>query len=229
MRGIEFTEGEYYHIYNRGTDKRNIFADKKDYERFIYYLFYCNDSNSLLNSQFYYRGLASIQNLKKDERKTILEVVCFCLMPNHFHLLLKQKTEKGIPLFMQKIGTGYTMYFNARHKRNGCLFQGTFKAKHITKDSYLTHLTRYIHLNPIEFVEPDWKNTAIIDRVKTHDYLLNYFWSSYSDYVGHSRFQNVLSCADIKNVNTNPDLYERFVTEWTGKDIKFIKDNTIEV
>lgn len=228
MRKTEFSEGEYYHIYNRGTDKRNIFADKKDYERFIYYLFFCNDSNPLLNSQFHYRGLASIQNIK-DERKTIVEVVCFCLMPNHFHLLLKQKTEKGIPTFMQKIGTGYTMYFNTKCKRSGSLFQGTFKAKHITQDSYLTHLTRYIHLNPIEIIEPDWKNTMIVDKVKTHNYLLNYPWSSYADYVGYGRFQNVLSNSDIKDINIDSNSYKKFVTEWTNMDAEFIKDSTIEV
>lgn len=228
MRKTEFSEGEYYHIYNRGTDKRNIFADKKDYERFIYYLFFCNDSNPLLNSQFHYRGLASIQNVK-DERKTIVEVVCFCLMPNHFHLLLKQKTEKGIPIFMQKIGTGYTMYFNTKCERSGSLFQGTFKSKHITKDSYLAHLTRYIHLNPIEIIEPDWKNTMIVDKVKTHDYLLNYAWSSYADYVGYGRFQNVLSNSDIKDINIDSNSYKKFVTEWTNTDAEFIKDSTIEV
>ena len=160
MRKINFHEDEYYHVYNRGTDKRTIFLEEREYERFLYLLYACNDVNPLLNSQFYYRGFASIVT-QIDTREKLVNILCFCLMPNHYHLLLQQRVKEGISRFMQKLGTGYTMYFNTKHKRNGVLFQGVFKGIHVEDERYLTHLTRYIHLNPLELKKPDWKKIGV--------------------------------------------------------------------
>ncbi len=90
----------------------------------------------------------------------LVEILCFCLMPNHFYLILKQLIEGGILLFMQKLA-GYVYYFNLKFKRIRSLFQGKFKAIEIDNENYLLHLSRYQHLNPLELIEPDWKEDGI--------------------------------------------------------------------
>ena len=122
--------GEYYHIYNRGVDKRIIFNNRKDYQRFIKLLYYANDARSLDNLNIdFTRGLP-YGNLE-DERDVLADIGAYCLMPNHFHLLIKEKEEFGISRFIHKIATSYSMYFNKLNERSGRLFQGPYKAKHI--------------------------------------------------------------------------------------------------
>ncbi|MFA5038085.1 MAG: transposase [Candidatus Omnitrophota bacterium] len=146
MKRTPCVTGEYYHIYNRGIEKRDVFSDTRDYKRFLCYL-------QLFNSDFKsFPGIDAFQGEEASDTSVnllkLVDVVCYCLMPNHFHLLLKQRENMGIALFMQKLGTGYTMYFNKKYERSGVLFQGAFKSKIIENDSYLMHLSRYIHLNP---------------------------------------------------------------------------------
>lgn len=225
MRKTKFTEGEYYHIYNRGVDKRIIFQNRSDYERFLYLLGACNDEKPLLNSQFYYRGSASIVFLNQknsDTRKRIVDIVAFCLMPNHYHLLLKEISMGGISKFLQKVGTGYTMYFNTKYKRSGVLFQGAFKARHIDRDEYLTHLTRYIHLNPAEMKEPYWKKKGIQNRKNTYEFVKQYPWSSLLDYCGEKRFSALLNFELLSEFYETPKEYEHFVKSWLAKDLNFI-------
>jgi putative transposase len=110
-------------------------------------------------------------------------------MPNHFHLLLHEKAEGGISIFMKKLLTGYSMYFNKKNDRSGGLFEGTFRARHVDKDGYLEYLYSYIHLNPIKLIEPDWKEKGLSDQSKTLKYLENYLYSSYIDYLGADRIE----------------------------------------
>src|SRR3989338_8589941 len=162
MRKTPFVDGEYYHVFNRGVDKRKIFLNPRDYERFLFLLGACNDKVPLLNSTYFYKGLNSLEELfKNKERNKLVEVLSFCLMPNHFHLLLRQRDKGGISKFLQKISTGYTMYSNNKNKRTGSLFQGPFKAKHIDDDEYLETAIRYIHLNPLEIKESKWKEKGV--------------------------------------------------------------------
>jgi putative transposase len=141
MRKEEFANGEYYHIYNRGVDKRKIFTNSLDYARFFKNLedFNTTDPN-WKKTAAEFQGLALNKN-------PLVEIVAYCLNPNHYHLILKQIKEKGIPEFMQRIGTGYTMYFNKKNKRTGSLFQGTFKTVHIDSNEYLLYLSAYINHN----------------------------------------------------------------------------------
>lgn len=227
IRKTQFVTGEnYYHIYNRGVDKRDIFLDRRDYERFLYLLFACNDTRPLENSQFHYRGLASIVTAR--EREMLVEVVCFCLMPNHFHILLRQRLDNGISLFMQKVGTGYSMYFNTKYERSGTLFQGKFKAIHIDREEYLTHLTRYIHLNPAELREPKWKEKGIKNWKDTYEFVKKYPWSSYADYLGDKRFSRILTIGLLADLYRNPREYEQFVKEWLKQDLDILAGYVIE-
>lgn len=218
MRKIKFAERQYYHIYNRGVDKRAIFQSRSDYERFLYLLWACNDEKPLLNSQFYYRGLASIEEKK---RECLVDIIAFCLMSNHYHLLLVPKKENGLSSFMQKVGTGYTMYFNTKQGRSGALFQGTFKAKHVDREEYLSHLIRYIHLNPAELKEPRWEEEGIRKPKETYAFVKNYPWSSHSAYLGEKRFEKILS-APPSFLFDDAKEYEKFVHAWLAKDLAAI-------
>lgn len=145
MRNIIITEGEFYHIYNRGTDKRNIFSDQEDVDRFFQSMSEFNviePINSIYENSFAKKKLKnSKQNLK------LVDFVAFSLVENHYHFILKQISEKGIEKFMHRLNGGYTKYFNNKYKRSGVLFQGKYKAKHIDSDNYLLHLSVYVNLN----------------------------------------------------------------------------------
>lgn len=179
-RPITFTPGEYYHLYNRGTDKRKIFLDRQDYERFVSLLFLCNSGIPLHRSDHQGATLEKIFNIERET--TLVNIGAYCLMPNHFHLVVHEQTEGGISIFMQKLSTAYTMYFNKRHKRSGSLFEGKFHAQHIARDEHLKYLYAYVHLNPIGIIENEWKEHQIKNKKKAKEFLESYRYSSYPDY-----------------------------------------------
>ncbi|HUD02640.1 MAG TPA: transposase [Candidatus Paceibacterota bacterium] len=144
MRPIVLAQGEYYHVFNRGVEKRDIFSDTDDLNRFLEGVRAFNSLNPI-GSLFEHRFQKDVQ-LGSSTPK-LVEVVCYCLNPNHFHLLLKQVSEKGIQKFMQKLGTGYTNYFNEKYKRSGGLFQGRYKAVHTESNEQLLHTSVYVNLN----------------------------------------------------------------------------------
>lgn len=198
QRKIIFSEGEYYHIYNRGVEKRIIFLDKADYERFLLLLKVAN-STEPVHIQSSYRGRALIG----EKEETLVDIGAFCLMPNHFHILLKEKRSDGIRLFLHKISTAYSMYFNKRYERKGALFQGVFQAQHADSDNYLKYLFSYIHLNPIKLIQSDWKENGIGDIDGAKKYLDDYRYSSFSDYTGVKREEN-----NILNTKVFPEYFE---------------------
>lgn len=144
MRPIALAQGEYYHVFNRGVEKRDIFLDRDDLSRFLESVRAFNSLNPI-GSLFEHRFLPKDQLGSLTPK--LVEVVCYCLNPNHFHLLLKQSSEKGIQKFMQRLGTGYTNYFNEKYKRSGGLFQGTYKSVHIESNEQLLHTSVYVNLN----------------------------------------------------------------------------------
>ncbi|MCX6736349.1 MAG: transposase [Candidatus Parcubacteria bacterium] len=146
MNREPFALGEFYHVYNHGVDDRHIFVDEHDSMRFLESLIYFNTEESF--GGIYLGSLPDAPELKgKKPQKKLVNVVSYCLNPNHFHLLLEQVSEKGISEFMQRVGGGYTMYFNNKYKRKGSLFRGTFKSSWINSNEYLLYLSAYINLN----------------------------------------------------------------------------------
>lgn len=151
MRKTIFAEGEFYHVYNRGTDKREVFADEQDFSRFLESMIEFNTPDpigSLFENSYRKKhqfGGSTSKDTSHDER--LVNIVAYCLNPNHYHFILQQASEKGIEKFMQRLGTGYTMYFNKKHDRTGALFQGRFKAIHISSNPYLLHVSAYVNLN----------------------------------------------------------------------------------
>lgn len=145
MRKIKFVNNEYYHIFNRGVDKRVIYIKQNDIKRFLQSMNEFNIINpigSIYENQFENR-LGS----RTPKSKKLVEIICYCLLPNHYHFVLKQLVDNGIVKFMHKIGTGYTNHFNEKYKRSGSLFQGAFKAVHINSNEQLLHNSVYVNLN----------------------------------------------------------------------------------
>ena len=189
-RKTTFSLGENYHIYNRGNDKRITFQNKADYGRFIALLYLCNSVKNIRLSDYPRAKLEKLLDIKREE--TIVDIGAYCLMPNHFHLLIHEKTENGISKFMQKLLTAYTMYFNKKNERTGSLFSGLFKSTHANEDEYLKYLFSYIHLNPIKLIEPMWKEKGISDKKKANSFLNSYDYSSFLDFTGKQRKESVI-------------------------------------
>jgi putative transposase len=152
----EYEAGAYYHIYNRGVEKRIIFQDNEDYKTFLSYLkFYLSPPEIETEVTSDLRGLSS-QVIKTSPSKVLknyqeeIELLAYCLMPNHFHLLVKQNSDYSIGSFMSSLSTKYVRYFNTRHKRVGHLFQDRYKAVKIDSEEQWIYLSKYIHRNPCE-------------------------------------------------------------------------------
>ncbi len=137
----EFAPDQYYHLYNRGVEKRDIFLDDQDYTVFL----------GLLKKYLERRTQGDDQKTSFTPLDSGVKLLAYCLMPNHFHLLLYQEDADGISKLIRRVMTGYVMYFNNRHQRVGGLFQGRYKASLVNKDAYLQHVSRYIHLNPDDY------------------------------------------------------------------------------
>jgi putative transposase len=149
MGRISFETDEYYHIYNRGTDKRDIFSGGFDYFRFIRSLKEFNQVEPIVSlyikDQLEKAGKTVVVGPLHDEK--LVEIVAFNLLPNHFHLILKQSRDGGVSEFMKRVSGGYTRYFNYKYKRSGSLFQGKFKATHINSNEKLLYLSAYVNGN----------------------------------------------------------------------------------
>jgi putative transposase len=212
MRKITFAEGEFYHLYNRGVDKRTVFTSPGEYKRFIAYLFLLNDTEPIRSDVI----LRSSWKLEaKEDREPLVAIGAFCLMPNHFHIYVTPLIEGGISKFMQRLQTAYTMYFNHEHERSGSLFQGTFKAQHVERDAYAKYIFSYIHLNPAKLKDPKWKEKGSRDLRAVRDFIREYPYSSLGEYLAGrplitdpSKFPNYLS--DINEVDEHIDTWLRF-------------------
>ncbi len=233
MKKPQFTENQIYHIYNRGVEKRKIFMNNTDYFRFIHSLFVFNDEDAVKNVFFYFNAKSNQIEYKylakeRKKRKLLVEILEFTLMPNHFHLLLREKEENGIVKFMQKLGTGYTMYFNKKHARVGGLFQGRFKAIIVNTDAYFLHLPFYIHANPLKLYYKKLTST----KAKTPlEFLEQYRWSSLPDYLGKKNFPSVTSRNFLLDFWGDKTKHRKELVDWIKnkeKNTKAIKDITFE-
>lgn len=213
----EIVTGEIFHVLNRGVDNREIFLDKKDYFRFIHNLFEFNDPSPVFNLSYYLNRLQSIdfvnQYIEKP-RKLIVEILAFCLMPNHFHLLLRQRKEGGLTKFMRKIGVGYVNYFNQKYKRSGTLFQGRYKLVLVNSESHFVHLPYYIHFNPLDLTMPEWRKGEIQNYQKAVEILNSFRWSSHLDYIGKKNFPSVTQREFLLKIFGGAENYKDNVKNW---------------
>lgn len=178
--------GEYYHLFNRGAHKVDLFRDDADWLRFLFLVIHCQSPVTVENTHRYLTRAALEDGFKLPKRyraeiesKRLVELVSFCIMPNHFHLLVREKEEGGIAQYMQRMAVGYTMYFNNKYETTGHAFQGRYKSIHVSDNDQLLHLSAYIHRNPRELAK--WKG-----------YELAYPYSSFQDLVEENRWGNLL-------------------------------------
>lgn len=209
-----FSTGSFYHIINRGITNQNLFNNAWDYKRFILTLnYYIEEKPQQKLSLTTKEELDKI--LPNSPKKPLVGIMAYCLMPNHFHLLLKQVTRGGITAFMKNLQNSYTRYYNIKNKRIGTLYQGKFKAVLIEGDEQLLHVSRYIHLNPFA--------AKIIDRPH------QYSWSSYQHYL-HNRSNRICAPQLILEMIGSPRKYREFIENYAdyARALATIKKQILE-
>ncbi|MBI2601355.1 transposase [Candidatus Daviesbacteria bacterium] len=204
---------QFYHIFNRGNNKGDIFLQPRDYARFqktFYYYQYAGPKLSF--SKF---SKSNLNSFKPDPNQKLVEIICYCLMPNHFHFLIRQLKENGISIFISQLSNSYTKYFNTKHARVGSLLQGSFKSVLIETEEQLIHVSRYIHLNPV-----------VSGLVKNLD---TYKWSSYLEYISGHEF--LCSPREILNLFPSVEKYQEFTEDQIdyGTSLELLKHRTIDI
>jgi len=202
LRDKNLVFGEYYHIYNRGNGKSDIFLDDSDYDRFVKLLYVCNSNlNFKFNHSIIDKGINAFELYRES---SLVDILSWVVMPNHFHLILISResnlwTENYNPIseFMRKLSTSYAMYFNKKYKRTGGLFEGKFKSKHLNEENYFQYMFSYIHLNPVKLIQPDWKERGIKDKNKARDFLKKYKYSSLLDFISIKRLESKIINKDV--------------------------------
>ena len=212
--------GSIYHVFNRGVEKRIIFPDKSYYQRFLTTLNYYKDNQpERLSLSAHLDNKVSIQ---PRAREHLLSILCFCLMPNHFHLVLKQLTDGGISRFMNDIANSYTKYLNTRLERVGHLFQGSFKSKLIETESSFLQVTRYIHLNPTDLHPEGEKAMGMYSTEKS---LREYPYSSYKTYLGKEMAHPICDQSEIRELIGAPNEYRNFIKSKLNQDARLGIEN----
>ncbi len=225
QREVAFAPDEYFHIYNRGAHKADIFLDDADYRRFVSLLYVANNTEVVHLSNFdRSRDRNELFAISKPER--LVDIGAYCLMPNHFHLLVRSRSDTGVSIFMKKLLTGYSMFFNKKHEHPGTVFSGRFKAQHANDDRYLKYLFAYIHLNPLSVRFVDWKKKGIGNKKVARDFLRSYAYSSYLDYTGVQRPQSsILTTEEFPKYFKHTKDFSEFLDDWlamsrTDLDVK---------
>ena len=185
---------ELYHLLNRGVEKRTVFVDETDHVRFIHDLYAFNDKNAV-NPNHRFKLLPS-----GEMREPLVRIHAFSLMPNHYHMLVSERLEGGIPTFMRKLNMGYAKYFNEKYERSGVLWQGTCRRIPILHDAHFLHIPYYIHLNPLDMVLPEWRSGSVKNIKRAFSELGKYRWSSYLDYTGTENFPSVIDTTLLREV-----------------------------
>jgi len=218
----QLVNSEIYHIIIRGVGDTKIFKEQNDYYRMIFSLYEFNTTKpiEIRNKRKEARekkhgGQSSVSLFEGiDDRDLLVEILAFCFMPNHIHLLLRQIKNNGITKFMRKVGTGYGGYFNRRYNRKGHLFQSRFQAVYIKTNDQLQTVFVYIHANPISLVESKWKEVGIKNANKAIKFIENYKWSSYSDYLNKKNFPSLTNRRFLEDVVGKNEKCKKFVNDW---------------
>ena len=222
---------EVYHVLNRGVDKRQIFMDKQDYLRFIHDLYEFNNQERVESTYLKFHNYSTDNNIDlkpdKEPRKLLVDILAFCLMPNHYHLLLSPRGEGSIPQFMHKVNMGYSKYFNQKHERVGTLFQGPYKHISVTNETHFLHLPFYVHFNPLDLSYPEWRENKISNPKKALEFLKSYRWSSHLDYLGIKNFPSVLNMKPLMEIFGNNKDYQKLVENYL-KDIQVDQEIILE-
>lgn len=222
QRSFSFVPGEHYHIFNRGVEKRPIFVDQRDWKRFQYLLYLCNGTNPVVFK------LIQGNPLDKDRGERLTAILSYALMPNHFHLIVREDTEGGISKFLKRLLTAYSMYFNTKYERSGALFCRPFRARHIDSDEYFRWVFSYVHSNPLNLASLSDKNELRNGALAEH--LKNFAYSSYPDYFPGGRKEGVIinreslpvSISDLEKVEDILEMKNSFQGDSLDKSLREI-------
>lgn len=237
-----FANEEIYHIVIRSIDDNLLFKNIDDYYRGIFSIYEFNTVKSVnIRDRRKARqrikeeikkilSLEQKENLEKDKRDKLVEILTFSFMPNHIHLLLRQIKDNGITKFMNKLGAGYGGYFNKKYNRKGHVFQSRFNAVHIKTDNQLRTVLIYIHTNPISLIEPGWKMGKTKNLKNTIKFLNTYKWSGHRDYLGINNFPSVTEKKFLLEMVGGVGNYQNAIKDWIKhkKEIKGFNDFAIE-
>jgi len=221
MRKVTFNEYGYYHIFNRGVDKRKIYMDENDYQRFYLSLYAFNNANFVPSKGASLEEALSFQIL---ERKPYVSILSFCLVPNHFHMLVRPLQGEWMSCFMQRTLTSYVKYFNLKHERTGRLFETEFKAVPAGEEGHFEHLPRYIHMNPLDAIDKNWRDGTVTDWDRDIAFLNGYRWSSHHVFLGKGQELPVVDDEFAKNMFRTPDAYVRYLKSWSTSQADLFKD-----
>jgi putative transposase len=233
-RKEQFVDNDIVHITLKATENNKLFLDNDDYFRGIFTIYELNNLRPVtiqerrrVRKVFKSKSKASrVQDsiIFKDERDRLVDILCFCFMPNHIHLLLKQIKEGGITKFISKTGVGYGGYFNRKHKTQGHVFQGRFNAVPITTDDQLKIVIAYICTNPLSLKYPEWKKIKIGSSEEAHKFLKEYKWSGYPDLIGIKNFPSVTQRDFVIETMGGSNGCKEFIKYWIdhkGKSEKY--------
>lgn len=217
-----FAIGETYHLYNRGAHKQPIFINSSDYRRFLLLLHLANNEGSIDIREIVrkYEGFPLAKIFKEEKPdKSLVEVYSYCLMPNHFHLVLREKKDCGITKFTRKVLTGYSMYFNIVHDHSGIISQGAFKSRHVGDESYFRYIFAYVHLNPLSLIFPRWEEMGVADEDKARRFLYSYEYSSFQDYASKERPERaILALEQSPDFLKSQNDLEELLQSYRGSD-----------
>lgn len=192
---------DFYHVLNRGVEKRDVVKNDKDRLRFLHDLFVFNNQNASPNYILHERH-------REHPRTLLVHIHAYCLMNNHYHLLLSPLIEDGISQFMKKLNMGYAKYFNEKYKRSGALWQGKYKKIPVQREAHFLYVPYYIHLNPLDYRYPEWREGKVHDVQKALAYLRTYRWSSHLDYSDYKNFPSLIERSLLQNVLGSQKRYE---------------------
>lgn len=223
-RKTPFVNGEYYHIYSRGVEKRRIFLNTKDYDRFVALLYIMNQDVSFRMDNFLQIHKNNLREVFKEKRGTALvSILGYCLMPNHFHLILYEHAEGGISKFMGKLLTAYSMYFNKKYERSGPLLTHPFRSEHINNESQFMYIFSYAHLNPLSIIDKKWKTNGVKNKKGTEEFLEKYQYSSYQDFLHQNRPETA-----IIDFSMIPEYIKNMKMDFNTQEQTFFKNKIFE-
>ncbi|MFC1625352.1 transposase [Patescibacteria group bacterium] len=218
---MRFATNEFYHIFNRGVDNKIIFPKKSDYSRFLKGLLFFNSTYPIELRHFKNEKNLDITEIVSPEK--LVDIISYCLMKDHVHLLIKVTTPESASEFIRKLFIGYTMYFNTKYERKGVIFQGRSKSKHIDDWIYMEHVLRYIHLNPADYLNISWRKHGIKNTKEIKNHILNYPWSSINE-LFEEKENTIISQRAAREFLPNKREFINSMLDWSSKDFEKTKD-----
>lgn len=197
IRRAQFKRHEWYHCYSRSIDGSAAFLTVRDYERFLQALYLCNGIKQIRRGALYLPSHDSLLTLDRGEQ--LVSVAAYCIMPDRFHLLLREERSNGISRYMQKVGTSYSMYLNASRKRSGNIFVKPFRSQHVHKHLRAEHVVQYIHLDAADLFEDEWREGSVSSFARLQKNLAGYRYSSLRDYERYVRAENSIVDRSVLN------------------------------